>query len=607
MFQRMRRLAIFVFSLVFFAAIAGVGASSGGFDARMTTVAGSGELGYRDGPALSATFVLPVGVALGPNGSVYVSDAGSQRIRIIHNGQVRTLAGSGTFPEHGFWVRGGFADGPGLQARFNFPAGLAVDSKGKVYVADAGNHCVRAIDPDGAVSTYSGAPDRSAEVNGSRATAGFHWPMGVALDAQGDLYVADEDVGIRKIAADGTVSTVLKEPGVTGVAISPDGRTVLGTDLTGGVHAVLDGGEHALGIADPLFPEPGPHLGNLADIGHPFAAAMIDTFRAIYTDGKTGAIRYIDLYLGTSKFLTGDRNSDATNDVTGFRDGPLDIASTSDPLGVALTPSGTLYVADAGNRRIRAIAPLNFRQATIVPINALPPEISNPASKNVFIVGNSYIWANSVWDDSWEGLLEKHLRAAGKNFTIYPILAGATPESVTFDYIKGTLADLPHVDRVIFMMNVGVADASGANWRSTYVLGLRQVRDALAKNATKFSVIIVPTPYDFDWQELPVVRYLRGDTSLCLAKDNSLATFYDDDPIRCLTRGEAESLVYRDMLSATRESGVEFSDLAPYFLADARQAVHQMMFGTSEGHASDHGRAVMADAMFSVLAPGQNK
>jgi sugar lactone lactonase YvrE len=561
----------------------GARADAAGFNASMSTFAGSGAIGYRDGDALTSTFTVPVGVALGPNGAVYVADAGSQRIRIISNGRVRTLAGSGSFFDRGSWVRGAYRDGAGAQAAFNFPAGLAVDSKGRVYVADADNHCIRAIEPDGTVSTYAGSPMQSTEINGPRASAGFHRPMGVALNSSGDVFVADEGVGLRKIAADGTVTTYYKDPGVTGVSVSPDGRTVIGTNLTGSMSVVLDGSNHELASADPLIAEPGAHLGDLADVGHPFAATMIDTYRAIYTDAKTGSIRYIDLYLGANKFIAGDRGAGADNDEAGYRDGPLETARVFDPLGVAVTPNGTLYVADSGNRRIRRVATLNFRNATIVAINALPPQLSEDASKHVIVTGNSYVWANCVWDDSWEGMLEARLRGAGHSVTIYPVFLGAPADTVMFDYIKGTLADLPGVDRVYFLANHGNVDSSGAGWRAAYVAGLQSVRDALQKNHVKFSVIVQPTAYDFDWAALPVIRYLREDANLYLPKATAM------------------SPVYADLLAATKESGVPYLDLSPYFLADFRSTTPHPQYGTSEGHQTNYGRSAMAEAMFKAM------
>jgi hypothetical protein len=576
-------------------------ALSDGFNARMSTVAGNGAPGFQDGDALSSTFTLPIGIALGADGSIYVSDAGAQRIRVIRNGRVRTLAGGGDFVRGGFWVRGAYKDGPPLDARFNFPAALAVDPRGNVYVADADNRCIREIAPDGTVSTYSGSPAKTSSVDGPRSSASFTRPMGVALNAQGDLYVADEGFGIRKIAADGAVTTVQVDPGVTGVTVSPDGRTVLGSNITGGMSPLFDGHGNPLPSANLLGPDSGPHLGNLADVGHPFAAAMIDDRRAIYTDAKTGAIRYVDLYLGANKFLAGDRGSDASNEASGFRDGPLGVARVFDPLGVAVTQNGVVFFADSGNRRIRSIATLNLREATITAIDALPPQMSD-AGSNIVIVGNSYVWANCVWDDSWEGLLEARLRAAEKHVTLYPIMMVSGSAPVMFDYIKEVVAELPRVHQVIFLSNVGVVISSETGWRAPYVAGLRQVKETLEKAGISFDVAIEPTAYDFDWSELPVLRYLTGDSDAYVQSGDGTRPFHEGFLDVSVPERDSVSTAYEDLLRATKESGVAYSDLTPYFLMEFRRTEREPLFGTSEWHQSDQGRVVMADAMYHALA-----
>jgi len=105
----------------------------------VTTLAGTGEPGYRDGPALDAGFDVPMGVAVDPAGGVVVVDCGGQRIRRISpEGVVTTLAGSGMT---------GYADGPADQARFWYPADVAAGPDGRVYVADWKNHRIRVVIP----------------------------------------------------------------------------------------------------------------------------------------------------------------------------------------------------------------------------------------------------------------------------------------------------------------------------------------------------------------------------------------------------------------------------------------------------------------------------
>lgn len=153
-----------------------------------TTLAGTGSSGSDDGPGSLATFKYPWGVAVDQLGNVYVADTGNNTIRrITLGGAVTTLAGSAG-------VTSGYVEGQGSIARFNQPRGIAVDATGNVYVADSGNNAIRKITPSGSVTTMAG---------------GFGGPEGVAVDSSGSVYVADSSNRlIRKITADGVVSTL---------------------------------------------------------------------------------------------------------------------------------------------------------------------------------------------------------------------------------------------------------------------------------------------------------------------------------------------------------------------------------------------------------------
>ncbi len=114
-------------------------------DASVRTVAGSGTLGIQDGPSEVASFLVPTGIARGADGTIYVSDEAAQRIRSIKDGQVRTVAGSGLLGTLGMSVVGGFKDGPALSAQFDHPMGLAIAHDGRLFIADAKNKAVRAL------------------------------------------------------------------------------------------------------------------------------------------------------------------------------------------------------------------------------------------------------------------------------------------------------------------------------------------------------------------------------------------------------------------------------------------------------------------------------
>ena len=263
-----------------------------------------GSEGSKDGVgAAAAQFKWPHGLAVDAAGNVFVADRGNHLIRkITRDGTVSTLAGS---PE-----KYGRVDGIGDAARFWYPVGMAVDTSGNVYVADSSGQAIRKVTSTGAVSTLAGTPETATRKLGFGDVEHFHNPTGVAVDKDGNVFVADSNnFVIRKIAPDGTVTTAAGLPGTEGTT---DGeakaaRFVAPTGVT------LDG-KGNLYVSDKL------------------------TIRKIDTRGVVST-------------LAGSR------DQAGNTDGAGSAARFANPIAIASDSAGNVYVADSGNKNIRKITP----------------------------------------------------------------------------------------------------------------------------------------------------------------------------------------------------------------------------------------------------------
>jgi len=175
----------------------------------VSTFAGSGTSGFKDGAASSAMFEWPAVMALDSSGKLYVSDVGNHSIRVISGGAVSTFAGTGT---------SGFKDGSPSLAQFDEPAGMVFDGTGKLYLADAGNHRIRVIS-GGTVSTVAGTGVAGFQ-DGAVGSAMFSYPIGIARDSSGKLYLADAENHLIRVISGGTVST-LAGTGVEGYQNGP--------------------------------------------------------------------------------------------------------------------------------------------------------------------------------------------------------------------------------------------------------------------------------------------------------------------------------------------------------------------------------------------------
>ncbi|HEV7857044.1 MAG TPA: NHL repeat-containing protein [Pyrinomonadaceae bacterium] len=344
-----------------------------GWTARVETLAGDGSPGSLDGSPVGSRFADPFSVVMDRDGALYVADGGqNNRIRkIAPDGMVSTLAGG---PE-------GFADGQGSAAAFNTPSAIAIDASGNLYVADTGNNSIRKVTPQGVVSTIAG-DGNAGDRDGPGRDAQFNGPIGVAVDADGSIYVADTyNDRIRKIAKDGVVSTLAGGAG-PGYQDGPALNALFDTPC-----AVALTPEHELLIADTGNDRLRKltRAGQIITLAFNIASENNETGRIatplgltathdgfIYvTEARRGRIIQLSPH-GEAYVLAGGER--------GFANGEGSRAQFNGPTGIASDGSGALYVADASNYLIRKLTPredvANSAPAAQVEAQRLLPELS---------------------------------------------------------------------------------------------------------------------------------------------------------------------------------------------------------------------------------------
>jgi len=327
----------------------------------VTTLAGSAtQLGSDDGAGTVARFRSPAGVGIDAAGNVYVADQDNSLVRkITAAGSVTTLAGA--------VGQVGAADGPGAIARFSFPAGVATDAAGDLYVADSNNRIVRRITSSGAVTTLAGAPGVSGELDGTGTAARFSFPAGIAVDAAGTVYLADEsNHSIRKISPAGAVTTFAGSSGTPGSADGtgtaaqfsfPNGVAIDGA----GTLYVADQGNHTIrkvtadGVVTTLAGSPGA-LGSADGVGSAArfrfpAGVVVDSAGTLYVaDGNNHTIRKVTPG-GAVTTLAGAAG------IPGSADGTGTTARFRFPSALAIDGADNLYVADRDNATLRKVTP----------------------------------------------------------------------------------------------------------------------------------------------------------------------------------------------------------------------------------------------------------
>ena len=333
----------------------------------ITTIAGTGERGFGGdgGPASQAQISSPTGVAVDGAGNLYIADWDNGRIRRVDSaGTITTIAGTG-----GFYFRGD--GGPARQGWLSYPTGVAVDGAGNLYIADADDHRIRKVDSTtGTITTVAGGVNTFGGDGGPASEAQISSPTGIAVDGAGNLYISDRSHRIRKVDSTGTITTVagtgrrgfsgdggpasqarLNFP--TGVAVDGAGNLYIAdrtnfrirkVDSTGTITTVAGTGRRGFsGDGGPA---------SQAQIELPTSVAIDGAGNLYIADAGNDRIRRVDSTTGTITTVAGTGRRGFSGD-----GGPASQAQISSPRGVAVDGAGNLYIADAGNDRIRLLSP----------------------------------------------------------------------------------------------------------------------------------------------------------------------------------------------------------------------------------------------------------
>ncbi|MVO11030.1 T9SS type A sorting domain-containing protein [Flavobacterium sp. TP390] len=268
----------------------------------VSNLVGSGVMGSLDGPAEIATFNFPSSIVEDSNGNLFICDQSNHKIRKVDtNGIVSTFAGSGV---------GGFQDGVGTAAKFYYPDEITIDSEDNIYVADYYNHRIRKITPLGVVSTLAGSVIGNLDGIGSQAR--FNSPTGVCLDGLGNIIVTDYgNHRIKKILPSGQVIT-----------IAGNGSGDINGD-----------------VAVAKFKNP--------------TISTIDVSGTLFvTDYGNNKIKIID--------TTGTVSTFCGSGALGDHDDELLLAKLKNPSSIAIDETGTLYITDYGNHKIKKTTYYDF-------------------------------------------------------------------------------------------------------------------------------------------------------------------------------------------------------------------------------------------------------
>lgn len=485
-------------------------------DATVSTLIPNERPGYLDGDGAIARFNLPTGIAVGPDGSLYVADNGNKRIRKVAldaegRATVSTLAGSGSL---------GYVDGPGATARFSSISRMVVDQSGAVYLTD--RHGIRKVTADAqgvvTVSTVAGGVIPGHD-DGPVPEATFELPAGLALDHVGNLIVADSsNRRIRKLTflpGGGAIVSTLAGSGAQGGTDGPSLAATFNQPVGVAIYRdmIFVADQSGMRIRKIAADESGRSIvSTLAGDG---TSGHLDGIGEVGTFGEPHEIisdQHDNLYVtdwanhriwrvrpdGTIEPVAGDGTP-------GYQDGPGQLAKFNAPHGIALDADGNIYISEGGNRRIRKLTFDAYGLVTVSTFagNGVNASVDGPAASASFM--------NPAWMTfDRNGHLIVSDSAANRIKRISTDAEGPAIVSTLAGGISGSYADGPGT-KALFNWPAGLAAAQD---------GSIYVADQLNNRIRKLT---------FDSQGTAIVSTVAGGTTGSMDGPGPLAAF--DQPL----------------------------------------------------------------------------
>ena len=406
----------------------------------ISTFAGTGLSGFSGdgGTATAAQMSYPYAVAVTSAGIKYIADQVNNRIRkVTAAGVISTIAGNGSVGNTG-------DGGAATAATFSNPTGVAVDAAGNVYVADYGNNRIRKISTTGIISNYAGS---GIGLDGGAATAAdVYHPSGVAVDASGNVYIAETGNNrVRKVTTSGIISTIAGNgvvgysgDGGAGTAAKLSSPVGVSTDASGNVY-IADLGNHRIRkvTAGIISTVAGTGVAGFSGDGGLATAAAINTPYGMSVDAS-GNIFICDYNnFRVRKVNTAGIMSTIAGTGAGSYSGDGGLATAAElnrPTGIAVDASGNIYIADVNNQRVRKLAPCTM------PVSGT---ISGPST---VIIGNNITLATTGTGGTWSSVFTARATVSASGM-VHAITSGV-------DTIKYTVTNTCGTARSTYVVNI---------------------------------------------------------------------------------------------------------------------------------------------------------